>query len=178
MESVVEAKIKEIAPEGASWDAESSTLTLTSKTLVSTLEALKDDPETDFVYLRNLTAYERLDESGVIIVYHLTSLTNNHTITVLVDLDDGELSLPSVYALFKAADWQEREVFDMFGVHFIGHPDLRRILLDDTIEFHPLRKSFTIDPAMNIRNVKEIEDSVRKAALAEASSEEKSGGEK
>lgn len=163
MDEAVKARIAELTPEGGSWDPEAAALTLAPDTLVATVKNLASDPATDLVYLRNLTAYERYDAPGVCMVYHLSSIAKNHTIAIYVPLNEGALAVPSLVPVFNSADWQEREVFDMFGVHFIGHPDLRRILMEDTCDFYPLRKSYVIDPAVNVRNIKDREDDMLKA---------------
>lgn len=153
-------RIEELMPEGAGFDADTRTLTLPANFDPEFFRTLKDDPVLDLVYLRNLTAFERFDAAGVTMVYHLTSIEKNHTLTVLAALDDGALSAPSITHIFSAADWQEREVYDMFGVMITGHPDLRRILMEDTCDFYPLRKSYMLDRAMNIRDLKEREEAM------------------
>ncbi|MCD6119049.1 NADH-quinone oxidoreductase subunit C [bacterium] len=164
-------RIRELVPEAESWDAESAELTLKGDFSTGIFAALRDDPITDLKYLRNLTAFERMDEQGVTLVYHIASLTHNHTVTVFVPLSEDALVVQSLTPVFSAANWQEREVYDMFGVRFEGHPDHRRILLEDTFDFYPLRKNFILDPAVNLRNIKEREDEMLKKILA--ASEEK-----
>lgn len=77
------------------------------------------------------------------VVYHLLSLRFNRRIRIKIETDEG-LPVPSVTGLFKAANWFEREVWDMYGVTFSGHPDLRRLLTDYGFEGHPLRKDFPL----------------------------------
>jgi NADH-quinone oxidoreductase subunit C len=77
------------------------------------------------------------------IVYHLLSLKFNRRIRVKIETEEG-LAVPSVTGIFKAANWFEREVWDMYGVTFSGHPDLRRLLTDYGFEGHPLRKDFPL----------------------------------
>ena len=74
------------------------------------------------------------------VVYHLRSRQHGHRLRVKVGLLQDDLRIPTVTGIHPTADWQEREVFDMFGVTFDGHPDLRRILMPDEWEGHPLRK--------------------------------------
>jgi NADH-quinone oxidoreductase subunit C len=108
---------------------------------------LRDDPGQQFNYLTDVTAVEYRDEERPLeVVWQLRSLGRRADLRVKVELDKaGPLSVDSVYDLWKGADWLEREVFDMFGVSFPGHPDLRRILMWETYaEGFPLRKDFPL----------------------------------
>ncbi len=75
-------------------------------------------------------------------MYHLFSLQHRHQIVLKVEVDRAQPSVPSVQGVWKAANWLEREVYDMLGVDFVGHPDMRRILLPDDWVGHPLRKDY------------------------------------
>lgn len=108
---------------------------------------LKTAPGQEFNYLTDITAVEYRDpELPLEAVYQLRSLHRKADLRVKVALDkQGQLELPSVWDLWKGADWLEREVYDMFGIRFTGHPDLRRILMWETYaEGHPLRKDFPL----------------------------------
>jgi NADH-quinone oxidoreductase subunit C len=108
---------------------------------------LKDTPGQGYNYLVDLTAVEYRDrERPLEIVYQLRALERKIDLRLKVELDpQGELAVDSVTALWAGADWLEREVYDMFGVVFAGHPDLRRILMWETYaEGHPLRKDFPL----------------------------------
>ena len=108
---------------------------------------LKTDGEQAFDYLTDLTAVEYRDpERPLEVVWQLRSLARKADLRVKVALDKAEpLEVPSVYDLWKGADWLEREAYDMFGVVFVGHPDLRRILMWETYaEGYPLRKDFPL----------------------------------
>ncbi len=76
------------------------------------------------------------------VVYHLLNMTNHDRLRVKVQLEDGRLHIASLTPLYPIADWLEREVWDMFGVKFDGHPSLKRILLYEEFEGHPLRKDY------------------------------------
>ena len=78
------------------------------------------------------------------LVYLLASTTTNERLTVRVFVSEAELNVPSVFALWSGAEWMEREVYDMFGVRFSGHPDLRRILMPDEFTDYPLRKDYPL----------------------------------
>ena len=108
---------------------------------------LKGTPGQEFDYLTDITAVEYRDpERPLEVVYQLRALARRADLRVKIPLDPaGPLEVDSVYDLWKGADWLEREVYDMFGVTFTGHPDLRRILMWDTYaEGHPLRKEFPL----------------------------------
>lgn len=108
---------------------------------------LKDTPGQEYDYLTDLTAVEYRDpERPLEVVYQLRSLGRKADLRVKVALDKRQpLEVPTVWDLWKGADWLERECFDMFGVVFVGHPDLRRILMWETYaEGYPLRKDFPL----------------------------------
>jgi NADH-quinone oxidoreductase subunit C len=108
---------------------------------------LKDQPAQRFDYLTDVTAVDYRDpERPLEVVYQLRSLGRRADLRVKVALDRrGPLEVQSVWDLWRGADWLEREVYDMFGVAFVGHPDLRRILMWETYaEGYPLRKDFPL----------------------------------
>ncbi len=105
---------------------------------------LRDDPELDFNYLIDLTALDYLgDEERFCLVYQIYSYKLGRLIRVKARSSEGEV-VPSVSSVWKTADWLEREVYDLFGIEFSGHPDLRRILLPDDWHGYPLRKDYDI----------------------------------
>ena len=107
---------------------------------------MKSDPSLAFDLLLDVAGVDfpkrqpRFD-----VVYHLWSLTHNRVVRVKVGVPEEDPVCPSVVALWPTADWHEREAFDMFGVKFAGHPDLRRILMPDDYPWHPLRKDFPVE---------------------------------
>jgi len=111
------------------------------------LAFLRDDPAERYDYLADVTAVEYRDrERPLEVVYQLRSLPHGAALRVKIELDrNGPLAVDSVVDLWQGANWLEREVWDMFGVRFTGHPDLRRILMWETYdEGHPLRKDFPL----------------------------------
>ena len=113
----------------------------------SVLGWLKETPGEEYNYLVDITAVEYRDpELPLEVVYFLRSLDRRADLRVKVELaKDGELVVDSLVSLWHAADWLEREVYDMFGITFRGHPDLRRILMWETYaEGYPLRKDFPL----------------------------------
>ena len=109
---------------------------------------LRDHPKTWFDFLSSLSGIDYgVEQKKFGVVYHLSSIIKNHQIVlkVMVENDRDENNLPvfkSVSAVWKAAEWHEREAFDLLGIYFDNHPDLRRILLPDDWEGYPLRKDY------------------------------------
>jgi NADH-quinone oxidoreductase subunit C len=104
---------------------------------------LHDDKELTFDFLSQITAVDYIDYFEV--VYRLVSVQHNHkTVLKTRTFDRDEPWVPSVYPVWKGADYQEREVYDLFGVRFEGHPNLKRIMLWDGFDGHPLRKDFLL----------------------------------
>ena len=102
---------------------------------------LRDDPDSDFQFLNAISAVDYVEYFEV--VYHLTSLRRQHTAVVKSRVYGREsLSVPSVYDVWRGADFQEREVWDLMGIHFDGHPNMKRIMLWEGFDGHPLRKDF------------------------------------
>ena len=102
---------------------------------------LKNEPDLDFNYLMCISSYDKGNGKIYGVAYNLFSTTKNHYLEVRIEVDDG-ISIPSVVSLWQTANWHEREAYDMMGIHFEGHPNLKRILLSDDWEGHPLRKNF------------------------------------
>ncbi len=119
--------------------------------VVPVLTFLRDDPGCQFKMLVDLTAVdypERPERFEV--VYNLLSLKHNRRVRLKLAVADG-VPVPSVSEIFGAANWYEREVWDMFGIAFTGHPDMRRILTDYEFEGHPLRKDFPLTGYVEVR---------------------------
>jgi len=89
------------------------------------------------------------------VVYHLLSVSHNHRLRVVVRLEEESLTVDSVIDIWPVADWFEREAFDLFGIIFIGHPDLRRLLTDYGFVGHPFRKDFPLSGHVEMRYDKE-----------------------
>jgi NADH-quinone oxidoreductase subunit C len=106
--------------------------------------ALHDDGDFSFEFLIDVTAVDWLERRPRFdVVYQLKSMSRNHRLRVKIQVGAGDDAwVPSAQPFWKSADWLERECFDMFGIQFRGHPDLRRILLYDTFVGHPLRKDY------------------------------------
>jgi len=110
------------------------------------LRTLRDDPELAFDLLADVTAVDYLGRTPRYeIVYQLQSIAKHHRLRVKVPIDGPDPVVPSAVAIWKSAQWGAREVFDMFGIGFAGHPDLRRILMYPEFQGHPLRKDYPLN---------------------------------
>ena len=119
--------------------------------VLEVLTYLRDDPACQFIAFVDITAVDYpAREKRFDVVYHLLSPKLNQRVRVKAALGDGE-PIASAVDLFPAANWFEREVYDLFGVFFTGHPDLRRILTDYGFEGHPLRKDFPMTGFVEVR---------------------------
>jgi len=135
------------------------TITIKAVETIDVLKILKDKPEFHFKQLIDLCGVdylefpeEQVNERRFAVVYHLLSLKNNQRIRVKVFLENNEFPiLPTVIALWPVADWYEREAFDLLGIMFLNHPDLRRILTDYGFIGHPFRKDFPMIGKVEMR---------------------------
>jgi NADH-quinone oxidoreductase subunit C len=120
------------------------TIIVRKEDIVQICQFLRDDPELSFNFFSDLCGVDYLERKHRFeVVYNLYSIPKNHRARLKVRVDDGE-SIPSVTSVWKTANWHEREVFDMFGIRFDGHPNLKRILMPEDWEGHPLRKDFPL----------------------------------
>lgn len=116
--------------------------------ILPVLSFLKDDPALDFNVLMDLSAVDylgRTDLPRFEVVYHLYSLRFNRRIRVKALVDEKDCEIDSAVALWPGANWFEREVWDMFGVRFKNHPNMKRILMYEEFEGHPLRKDYPVN---------------------------------
>ncbi len=114
--------------------------------VLEALRALRDDPELSFDMLADLTAVDYLGrEPRYEVVYQLNSLGRGHRLRVKAGVPGDDARIASATPVWNAALWAEREVWDLFGIRFDGHPDLRRILMYPEFEGHPLRKDYPVD---------------------------------
>jgi NADH-quinone oxidoreductase subunit C len=124
-----------------------TTITMDASSVHAAIRWLHDDAGQQYDYLSDLTAVEFRDfELPIQVVWHLRSLPYRRFLRIKVLIEKGaELSVPSVWDIYKSADWMERECYDMFGIAFPGHPDLRRLLMWERYkEGFPLRKDFPL----------------------------------
>ena len=135
-------KIEATIPDSVSISAENYLLAKADR-LVDICRLLKDDKELSLDYLSNLTATDY--EEHYEVIYRLVSFDKNHSVTLKVRLDKDNPSLSSVCDIWRGADFQEREVYDLMGIAFNDHPNLKRIMLWEGFKGHPLRKDYSLD---------------------------------
>jgi NADH-quinone oxidoreductase subunit C len=138
-ENFPDAVLETLLPQG------DATAVIRSEALAKIIEFLKNDPRLQFDVLIDITAVDYVERKPRFdVVYHLLSLPFNRRLRLKVPVEDGESTLESITPWWGSANWLEREVWDMFGIRFAGHPDLKRILLYEPFEGHPLRKDYPI----------------------------------
>jgi len=125
----------------------------------SFLRALRDDPNTRYEQLIDLCGVDYGDDAGIpdahperfVVVYHLLSISRNRRLRVVAYLPDETPLIKSVVTIWACANWYEREAFDLFGILFEGHPDLRRLLTDYGFIGYPMRKDFPLSGHVEMR---------------------------
>ena len=121
------------------------TAVIKKESILEVMEFLKTNPDLHFDVLMDLSAVDYLwlgKNPRFEVVYHLFSMDKKHRLRVKVGIEDGDLAVDSVTSLWGSADWFEREVWDLFGIRFRGHPNLKRILMYEGFAGHPLRKDY------------------------------------
>jgi NADH-quinone oxidoreductase subunit C len=127
------------------------TVVVTREAITGVLRHCRDEPSLAFDVLMDLTAVDyskfpgREDGPRFEVVYHLVSIEHNHRLRVKVRVEEDDPVVPTALDVWPIANWMEREVWDMFGIRFAGHPDLRRLLLYEEFVGHPLRKDYPIN---------------------------------
>jgi NADH-quinone oxidoreductase subunit C len=120
-----------------------ATAIVAAERIPEVLALLRDDSELAFEIFSDLTCVDHLgEEPRFELVYHLYSVAKNHRVRIKARVAEAAAEAPSAVPLYAAADWMEREVYDLYGIRFRGHPDLRRLLLYEGFEGHPLRKDY------------------------------------
>ena len=122
------------------------TLEVSGSVISDVLFFLKKDPELNFHFLTDITAIHYPEkELGICVVYHLHSFRSNVRIRLKVYVNEREPSIPTATNLWEGANWMERETYDFFGVNFVGHPNLKRILNMDDMTVFPMRKEYPLE---------------------------------
>ncbi len=151
--------------------------TVKRERIVEICRFLKAEPGLEMDFLEDLTAVDWPKRNVIEVVYHLVSYVHRHAIVLKVEADRAAPVVPTVEGVWKTANWFEREVYDLFGVDFPGHPDLRRLMLPDDWVGHPLRKDYQEQGGWHgISNVREnplvelrrLDETARQAAAPAA----------
>ncbi len=134
------------AVQGAKLDRGELTICVEAASIRQACELLKAEPDLQFNFLSDLTCVDwHPREPRFEVVYHLLSIPRRQRIRLKVRLPGGDAVVESVTSVWPCANFFEREVFDLFGVHFLGHPDLRRLLMPEDWKGHPLRKDYPVE---------------------------------
>lgn len=138
------------------------TVVVKREKLLEIMTYLRDDDATQMNFLRDVTAVDYLHRAPRFeVVYVLYSIVKKHMLIVRVPLEENDVEIPTVSSLWGCAAWLEREVYDMYGMIFKAHPDLRRVLLYEEFEGHPLRKDYATQASQpRIELLKPERDSV------------------
>lgn len=121
------------------------TIQVAKKDIVEVCKFLKNDGELKFIHCEDVTAIDwARRKNRFTVVYHLFSLKNKFRLVVKADVDESDCNIDTVSPVWRAANWHEREVYDMYGITFNNHPDLRRMYMPEEFEYHPLRKEFPL----------------------------------
>ena len=121
------------------------TINLPKEQIVKVCQFLKDDAELEFLLCQDITAIDWAKRKNrFTVVYHIYSFKNNFRLRLKADVDESDCAIDTVSSVWKGANWQERETYDMYGINFNNHPDLRRMYMPEDFEYHPLRKDFPL----------------------------------
>jgi len=120
-------------------------ITITKDKLIDATKFLKENPELQFVMCKDVTAIDwATRKNRFTTVYHIYSFKLNFTLRLKVNIEENPPTVESVVSIWPSAEWYERETFDMYGIEFLNHPDLRRMYMPEGFEYYPLRKDFPL----------------------------------
>jgi NADH-quinone oxidoreductase subunit C len=121
------------------------TFTISKEKIVAVAKYLKEDEDLQFVMCKDVTAIDwATRKNRFTVVYHIYSLKNNFSLRLKANPDGDPPKIDSVCHVWQSANWYERETFDMYGILFNNHPDLRRVYMPEGFQYHPLRKDFPV----------------------------------
>ncbi len=137
---------KGVAVIGASFDRDEMSIQIDRANLKEACSVLRDSPDSRFNFLSDVTCVDWYpSDPRFEVIYHLLSHANKERVRLKVKLMGDDAAVESITSLWPAADFFEREIFDLFGVRFLGHPNLRRILMPEDWDGHPLRKDYPVE---------------------------------
>jgi NADH-quinone oxidoreductase subunit C len=148
LKELIPQKLKENFPDiefEISDYKEELTIKLDKKRIVDVCKFLKEDPDLQFNYCSDVTAVDWAKRKNrFTVVYNIFSLNNSFRLRLKSDVDESDCAIDSVSSVWGSANWQERETYDMYGIKFNNHPDLRRMYMPEEFEHHPLKKDFPL----------------------------------
>ncbi len=148
LKELIPQKLKENFPDiefEISDYKEELTIKLDKKRIVEVCKFLKEDPDLQFNYCSDVTAVDWAKRKNrFTVVYNIFSLNNSFRLRLKSDVDESDCAIDSVSSVWGSANWQERETYDMYGIKFNNHPDLRRMYMPEEFEHHPLKKDFPL----------------------------------
>jgi len=154
--SALIARLGDLVPDvtlTAGTESDQPTIHVPAAQLVTVMRALRDTPDLEFAFLADVTAVDWWpNDPRFEMVYHLASFARAYRIRVKVRIPESAASLPTLKEMWPSADWLEREVWDLFGIVFEGHGDLRRLLMPDDWQGHPLRKDYPVQVKVPVRS--------------------------
>jgi NADH-quinone oxidoreductase subunit C len=148
LKELIPQKLKENFPESkfdVSEYKNELSIKIDKKDVVNVCKFLKEDEDLQFIYCSDVTSVDWAKRKDrFTIIYNIFSIKNNFRLRLKSDVDEKDCSIDSVSSVWESANWQERETYDMYGIKFNDHPDLRRMYMPEEFEYHPLRKDFPL----------------------------------
>ncbi len=144
LESKITVAFKAYSPEFSEFHGD-VILTIDKRAIAELAAFLKYDEQLQFALCEDITAVDWAEKAKRFsVVYHVFSLANNFRLRIMCPVEDNDSTIDSVTSVWKSASWNERETFDMYGITFNNHPDLRRMYMPEEFEYYPLRKEFPV----------------------------------
>lgn len=153
---LIESKLKE---ENINFEIKTRdilTIIIKKENLIKAVKKLRYDSELIFDYLIDITACDYPEKNVFEVIYHLLSLLRNERIRLKTEVERNNPFVSSIISIYPAANWFEREVYDLFGIKFENHPNLKRILLWEKFPGYPLRKDFPLEKEVSIPELEDI----------------------
>lgn len=119
--------------------------TIRKENIHEVLKFLKEDEELNFHFLTDLTGFQTADEKQLGVIYHLHNMPKNYRVRIKTFFPMSQPEIPTATDIWKGANWMERETYDFYGVKFIGHPNLKRILNMDEMDIFPMRREYPLE---------------------------------